>query len=108
VGVAGHDDPVALAIDRLELSNKHGLAVVQDNWPVGVFAQADALLSRAKDPQTPVAKLMDTRVLVLPNSLPIGSAAAQAVSMGARRIFTIADGLRGVVGGMDYLRVAVS
>ena len=99
------DDPVALAIDRLEVSNKQGLVVVYDKWPVGIFAQADALISRARDPKTPIQDVMSHRVMALPGSIPLSCAAAQALGLGARRICVIGDGIEGVVSGLDFARV---
>jgi CBS domain-containing protein len=102
------DDPLVLAVDRLDLSNKHGLVVVHDHWPVGVFAQADALLARARDPQTRVDEVMDLRIIALAPEIPLHRAAAQALALGVRRIFVVGQGVEGIVSGLDFARVLQS
>ena len=99
------DDPVALAIDRLERSSRQAVVVVYEKWPVGVFSQADALVARAKDPKTPVQDVMNHRVMALPGSIPLSCAAAQALQLDVRRICLIGDGIEGVVSGLDFARI---
>ena len=97
-------DPLGLATDRLELSTKQGLVVVDGLWPVGIFAQSEALSARGRDPKTRVEDIMDSRVIVLPGDCPLRRAAAQALAMGVRRLFVLDEGLRGVVSGLDFAR----
>ncbi len=100
------DDPVALAVDRLELSNKHGLVVVEGEFPVGIFDQTCALDSRRLPPQTAVENAMNVRILILPSEIGLGRAAEQALSMNVRRILIENDrGVTGIVGGLDFARV---
>jgi len=100
------DDPVALAVDRLDLSNKHGLVVVEGDFPVGVFDQSSALDSRRLPPQTAVEHAMNVRILILPSELALSRAAEQALSMNVRRILIENDrGVTGIVGGLDFARV---
>jgi CBS domain-containing protein len=100
------DDPIALAVDRLDLSNKHGLIVVEGSFPVGVFDQACALQSRRLPPNTAVEHAMDVRILILPRAIGIGRAAEQALSMNVRRILIEDDrGATAIVGGLDFARV---
>jgi CBS domain-containing protein len=100
------DDPIALAVDRLDLSNKHGLIVVEGDFPIGVFDQACALESRRLPPNTAVEHAMDVRILILPREIGIGRAAEQALSMNVRRILIEDDrGATGIVGGLDFARV---
>ena len=100
------EDPVALAVDRLDLSNKHGLVVVEGEFPVGIFDQACALESRRLPPQTAVEHAMNVRILILPAGMGMGRAAGQALEMNVRRIL-IEDsrGVTGIVGGLDFARV---
>jgi len=100
------EDPIALAVDRLDLSNKHGLVVVEGGFPVGVFDQACALESRRLPPSTAVEHAMDVRILILPGEIGMGRAADQALSMNVRRILIEDDrgGMR-IVGGLDFARV---
>lgn len=100
------EDPIALAVDRLDLSNKHGLVVVEDDFPVGIFDQSSALESRRLPPQTAVEHAMDVRILILPGEIGLGRAAEQAFTMNVRRILIEDDlGVTGIVGGLDFARV---
>ena len=100
------EDPIALAVDRLDVSNKHGLVVVEGDFPVGVFDQACALESRRLPPQTAVEHAMNVRILILPAGIGIGRAAEQALGMNVRRILIENDrGVTGIVGGLDFARV---
>lgn len=100
------DDPVALAVDRLDLSNKHGLVVVEGEFPVGIFDQTCALDSRRLPPQTAVEHAMNVRILILPAEMSLSRAAQQALSMNVRRILIENDrGVTGIVGGLDFARV---
>ncbi len=99
------DDPLALAVDRLEVSNKHGLVVAEGGWPLGTFSQVDALLARAHDPRTPVEEVMNLRILSVPPSMPLYRAAQQALSMDVRRILVVDNGIVGVVSTFDFARV---
>ncbi len=100
------EDPIALAVDRLELSNKHGLVVVEGSYPVGIFDQACALQSRRLPPHTAVEHAMNVRILILPGGMGIGRAAEQALGMNVRRILIQnAHGVTGIVGGLDFARV---
>ncbi len=100
------DEPIALAVDRLDLSNKHGLVVVEEGFPVGIFDQACALDSRRLAPNTAVESAMNVRILILPAGMGIGRAAEQALGMNVRRILIEDDrGVTGIVGGLDFARV---
>lgn len=100
------DDPIAMAVDRLDRSNKHGLVVVEGDFPVGIFDQASALESRRLPPTTAVENAMNVRILILPAAMGLGRAAEQAVGMNVRRILIEDDrGVTGIVGGLDFARV---
>ncbi len=100
------DDPLSLAVDRLEASNKHGLVVADEQWPLGTFSQTDALQSRAMDPRTPMEEVMDPRILVVPAGLSMRRAAHQALTMNVRRIILIEDqGVAGIVSTYDFARI---
>jgi CBS domain-containing protein len=99
------DEAIALAVDRLELSNKHGLVVVEEHFPVGIFDQACALDSRRLPPGTAIESAMNVRILILPAGMSIGRAAEQALGMNVRRILIEDDrGVTGIVGGLDFAR----
>lgn len=102
------NDPIALAVDRLDASNKHGLVVVEGRFPVGVFDQACAIDSRRLPPQTAVEHAMNVRILILPADLAVGRAAEQALSMNVRRILIESGrGKLGIVSGLDFARAMV-
>ncbi|MBW2686698.1 MAG: CBS domain-containing protein, partial [Deltaproteobacteria bacterium] len=96
------DETIALAVDRLELSNKHGLVVVEEDFPVGIFDQACALDARRLPPSTAVENAMNVRILILPAGMALSRAAEQALGMNVRRILIEDDrGVTGIVGGLD-------
>ncbi|MGB5810329.1 MAG: CBS domain-containing protein [Polyangiales bacterium] len=100
------EDPIALAVDRLDASNKQSLVVVEGNFPVGIFDQASALEARQLPPETPVEHVMNVRILILPSGMGISRAAAQALAMNVRRILIEdAMGVSGIVGGLDFARL---
>jgi len=100
------DDPIAMAVDRLDLSNKHGLVVVEGDFPVGIFDQACALQARRLGPTTAVENAMNVCILILPDAMGLGRAATQALAMNVRRILIENDrGVTGIVGGLDFARV---
>jgi CBS domain-containing protein len=102
------DETIALAVDRLELSNKHGLVVVEEDFPVGIFDQACALDARRLPPNTAVENAMNIRILILPAGMALGRAAQQALGMNVRRILIEDDrGVTGIVGGLDFARVMI-
>ncbi len=100
------DDPIAQAVERLELSNKHGLVVVEEDFPVGIFDQACAIDARRLPPSTAVENSMNVRILILPARMAIGRAAERALSMNVRRILIEDDrGITGILGGLDFARI---
>ncbi len=100
------DDPIALAVDRLDASNKSGLVVVEGDFPVGIFDQSCALDSRRLPPQTEVEQVMNVRILILPARIGLARAAEQALGMNVRRILIEDErGVTGIIGGLDFARV---
>lgn len=106
-GVVGlqSDQPVSLALDRMQAAHVHGVVVMETGWPVGVFAQPEALLAREADPTTPVGDLMNPAVLTLPEEMPIHRAAHQAMAMRARRV-VLTNGAEpsAILSGLDFAR----
>jgi CBS domain-containing protein len=99
------DDPLALAADRLDRSNKQGLVVVDDGWPVGIFDQRIALASRGMPAETRVDEVMSLRIATLPSHVPLSRAAAQALELKVRRILVVQErNTTGIVSGLDFAR----
>lgn len=102
-------DLLSVAVDRMAQSHHHGLVVVEDEWPVGVFTQEDALAAREAPPDEPVDQYMEPRVICVPLALPVFRAAEQAIASRARRVLAV-DGtsVRGILSGMDFARLVAN
>jgi CBS domain-containing protein len=99
-------DALSVAIDRMASAEQQGLVVVEDDYPVGVFTQEDALAAREAPPDLPIDQFMQPRVICVPVALPVFRAAEQAIAAHTRRVLAV-DGtaVRGVVSGMDFARL---
>ncbi|TVP58049.1 MAG: CBS domain-containing protein [Gemmatimonadales bacterium] len=99
------EEPLAMAVERLEKARVSGLVVVEEDWPVGIFTQTEALEARDVRRSTPVGDVMNTRLLTLSSRTRIFRAAAQAASTGVRRV-VVQDGTRlvGILSGLDFAR----
>ncbi|MEZ4225642.1 MAG: CBS domain-containing protein [Polyangiaceae bacterium] len=101
------DDPVALAAERLEKAHVSGLVVVENDWPIGIFSQVEALASRDLPRETRVEEVLDPAMLCLDVATPLFRAAAQASAMDVQRILVIDDRkCVGVLSGLDMVRVS--
>lgn len=97
---------VAAASALLDARHLTGVVVVEDAWPIGMFAQGDALACRALPPTTPVGDVVDAAMLCLPIDTRLHRAAAHVARLDVRRIIACADREAvGVVGGLDFARV---
>jgi CBS domain-containing protein len=100
------DDSLALAVERLEKAHVSGLIVVEDDWPIGVFTQVQALEARDLPRDTLVEEVLSPAMLCLDVSTPLHRAAEQAAAMGARRIIAVRDRkVEGILTGLDFARV---
>ncbi len=97
------------AIVRLDVANVHGLVVVDQDWPVGVFTHFEALRALAAGSEAlsaPVENAMSYETICLDASTPLYRAAGHAVQMSLRRILVVEHRrLRGIVSGYDLMRV---
>ena len=103
------DQSLALAMEWLDRAHVTGLVVTEHDWPVGVFAQEDALAARGLPPTTAIGTLYDSALIGLPRETPIHRAAAQCARMGVRRI--VASHQRdfvGVVSGLGFAAVVAT
>jgi len=103
------DQGLALAMEWLDRAHITGLIVTEDDWPIGVFTQEDALAARDLPPTTAVGKLYDPALICLPRETAIHRAAAQCARMGVRRIVVSHQrDFVGVVSGLDFARVVAN
>lgn len=100
------DDPVSLAVERLEKARVTGLVVVDADWPIGIFTQVEALEARDLAGDTATEDVMNPAILVLESDTPVHRAASQAAAMDVRRI-VVTEGPRpvGIVTGLDFARM---
>lgn len=103
-----HSEPIALATERLAKARVTGLVVVDDDWPVGLFTQREALEARDAPRDLPVEEAMSAAMLTLPVDTPLHRAAAQAAELNVRRIVAIRGRkMEGILSGIDFARAAV-
>lgn len=101
------EEPISEAVMRLERAHISGLVVLDNDWPVGVFTQRDALLFQNSARSTPVEDVMDPSILILPPACRIHRAAAQAAAMKVRRILVSEHNKPlGILTGLDFARAA--
>jgi CBS domain-containing protein len=101
----GVTDPVWVAADGLGRTGVHGVVVLEDGHPVGLFTQADALAARDAAQDTPVGDVMDHALVALPAELRLHRAAAIAAETRARRVLALrADAIVGILSGLDFAR----
>ena len=77
------EEPVSLATERLERAKVSGVVVLDDGWPVGMFTQAESLLSASLPRDTPVEEVMSHSMVCMNVDTPTHRAAAQAAACGA-------------------------
>jgi predicted transcriptional regulator len=96
---------IATAVDQLEASQMSGLVAVENDWPVGVFTQVEALAARDLDAATLVEDAMDPALICMPVTTSIHRAAQQALRMRVRRIVASENRhMRGILSGLDFAR----
>lgn len=101
-------ETLSLAVERLEKARVSGLVVVDDDWPVGVFTQEEALGAKDFPGDTQVEEIMSPAMLCLDVSTPMHRAAAHASAMDVRRIIAVENKqMSGILTGLDLARCAV-
>jgi CBS domain-containing protein len=103
-------DTVAQATDRLADAKVAGLLVLDENeWPVGLFTQVEALQARELPGATPVEDVMNFALLCLDTETLLHRAARLAIESRARRVVAVRDRrVWGILTGIDFARVAVA
>jgi CBS domain-containing protein len=96
---------IEAAIARLGEKNVRGLVVVDGEYPVGIFTQAEAFKARALPDDVlkmPVEEVMSYEIITSSPHAPLYRVAAQAVAVRARRVLVVETGkLEGIVTGFD-------
>lgn len=107
ITVVDVEQTVAAAVDKLETSRVTGLIVVENEWPVGVFTQVEALAARELAEGTLVEEAMDPALICMPVSTRMHRAAQQALRMRVRRIVASENRhMRGILSGLDFAKYA--
>ena len=100
-------EPISAARKQLESLGVRGLVVAEEGWPIGVFAEEDALASRNHDASTPVEHVMGHEVLIQGPDVAAYRAAGRMGSMHARRIVVVENAVvQGVLTGFDLAGAA--
>ncbi|MBL0216273.1 MAG: CBS domain-containing protein [Myxococcales bacterium] len=101
--------PISVAIERLEHARVTGLVVIDDEWPVGVFTQVEAMESRDLPRDTRIDEVFDTSMLCLPTTTKVYRAAAQARRLEVRRVIACRDREAvGIVTGFDFAKLVAA
>ena len=101
------DEPVSVATERIVKAHVTGLVVLEDDWPIGLFTQREALRSSDHKRETPVEQVMSSAMLVLNQKTPLHRAAGQVAALNVRRVVAIDDHRKvaGILTGADFARV---
>ena len=101
------DDSVAVAVERLDKAHVSGLVVVEDDWPIGVFTQEEALEAKDVPRDTNVEDVLSPAMLCLDVDTPLYRAAEQAAAMDVRRVIAVRNRrVEGILTGLDFARAA--
>ncbi|MCA9604679.1 MAG: CBS domain-containing protein [Myxococcales bacterium] len=100
-------EPLGVARRQLTELNVRGLVVAEEGWPVGMFAEQDALAARNHDDATPVEQVMGHEVLIQGPDVRAYRAAGRMASMHVRRIVVCDHGaVIGILTGFDLAGAA--
>jgi CBS domain-containing protein len=96
---------IEAANQLLLTSQVHGLAVVEDAWPIGIYTQFEALQTKKLPPVTTVEQVMSYSLFCLAVNTPLHRAASYSAEMGVRRILAVEQQqARGVLTDFDLAR----
>jgi len=103
------EEPVSLAAERLEKAHVTGLVVVEDDWPIGLFTQREALEAHDRERNTPVEEVMSASLLALDVETQLHRAAEQAAATKVRRVIAVRGRrMQGILTGIDFARAAAT
>lgn len=98
-------DPLSVADSKLDRAHVTGLVVVEDEFPVGLFTQVEALAARNLPRDTRVEDVFDQALICLPDTTKLHRAAGYAARLSVRRVVACRDREAvGVVSGLDFAR----
>ena len=98
--------PISAALDLLDRRHVTGLIVTDDEHPIGMFTQADALASRDQARSSPVESSYDPAVICLPAEMKLHRVAAQVADLRVRRVVVCRQREPvGIVSATDFARV---
>jgi len=102
-------DSVLRATELLEDAHIGGVIVVEDEWPVGMFTQVEALRSADVPRDTPVEEVMDMSFVCVPAGMRMHRAAKRSIHLGTRRVIVInKEDAVGILTGLDFARCVAS
>ncbi len=103
------EQSVATGAERLDRDHFTGLVVTENDWPVGVFTQEEAIATRDLPTTVTIGTVLDPALVCLPAETALHRAAAQCARMGVRRIVVSRHrDFIGVVSGLDFARVVAN
>jgi CBS domain-containing protein len=98
--------PLSTALDLLDRRHVTGLIVTEDDQPIGMFAQADALASRELPKSNSIEDTYDPAVICLPGEMKLHRVAAHVADLRVRRVVVCrAREPVGIVSASDFARV---
>jgi CBS domain-containing protein len=101
-------EPVGRVLDRLAHAHIGGVVVTDQDAPVGVFTQIEALEARSLPPEAAVEEAMSQAMLCLPATTPIFRAAGFSLATRARRVLAVEHhAVVGILTGLDFARAAL-
>ncbi|MEO8701643.1 MAG: CBS domain-containing protein [Kofleriaceae bacterium] len=97
---------LATAIEMLERVPITGVIVTEEDLPIGMFTQLDAIASRDLPRGTPIDEVYEAAVICLPDQTKLHRAATFAAKTDVRRIVVCRNrDPVGVISGLDFARV---
>ncbi len=99
-------DPISLAADRLMSSEPRALVVMDRGWPVGVFAQREALAAKDAQSGSPIERFFSPAIVCVPPDYPLHRVAARAAAVRPRVVLvTEGPAVLGLLTGLDFARL---
>ncbi len=103
------DTTLEAALAHLDETGVTGLVVVEDEWPIGVFTQREALAFRRLPKDTQIEGLYSPGLVCVSTTTALHRAATQALAARVKRVLVM-DGCEvdGIVSGLDIARAVAA